>query len=54
MPHSTIHSPVPSWSNHHSIWKDAGVAQKGYRYYKPETQSLDFEGLMEDVKVCVV
>jgi len=23
------------------------------RYYKPETKGLDFEGLMEDIKVCV-
>ncbi|WIA37238.1 hypothetical protein OEZ86_014186 [Tetradesmus obliquus] len=50
MPHSSVYIPVPTWSNHHNIWRDAGVAQKGYRYYKPETRGLDFEGLMEDIK----
>ncbi|GBF87409.1 aspartate, mitochondrial [Raphidocelis subcapitata] len=50
MPHSTVYIPVPTWSNHHSIWRDAGVPQSTYRYYKPETKGLDFEGLMEDVK----
>jgi hypothetical protein len=24
----------------------------GGRYYKPETKGLDFDGLMEDIKVC--
>lgn len=46
------HTQQPTWSNHHSIWKDAGVPQQPYRYYKPETRGLDFEGLMEDVQVC--
>uniref|UniRef100_A0A383V9K1 Aspartate aminotransferase n=1 Tax=Tetradesmus obliquus TaxID=3088 RepID=A0A383V9K1_TETOB len=50
MPHSSVYIPVPTWSNHHNIWRDAGVAQNGYRYYKPETRGLDFEGLMEDIK----
>lgn len=50
MPHSTVYIPVPTWSNHINIWRDAGVPQATYRYYKPETRGLDFEGLMEDVK----
>lgn len=50
MPNSSIYIPVPTWSNHHNIWRDANVPQKPYRYYKPETRGLDFEGLMEDVK----
>ncbi|KIY94496.1 aspartate aminotransferase [Monoraphidium neglectum] len=50
MPHSQVYIPVPTWSNHHNIWKDAGVPQAPYRYYKPATKGLDFEGLMEDVK----
>lgn len=27
LPHSTIYIPVPTWSNHHNIWRDAGVPQ---------------------------
>jgi aspartate aminotransferase len=101
MPHSSVYIPVPTWSNHHNIWRDAGVPQVGggggrghnrlraawvgelvgaeqqpgqvcgraqasarlptlptprpppqttYRYYKPSTRGLDFEGLMEDVQ----
>eukprot|EP00879_Flechtneria_rotunda_P017305 GHRR01018129.1.p1 GENE.GHRR01018129.1~~GHRR01018129.1.p1 ORF type:complete len:387 (+),score=94.91 GHRR01018129.1:399-1559(+) len=50
LPHTTVYIPVPTWSNHHNIWRDAGVAQKTYRYYKPETRGLDFEGLMEDIQ----
>lgn len=50
LPNSSVYIPVPTWSNHHSIWRDAGVPQQTYRYYKPETKGLDFEGLMEDIK----
>jgi aspartate aminotransferase, mitochondrial len=31
MPSSTVYFPVPTWSNHHNIWRDAGVPQKTYR-----------------------
>jgi hypothetical protein len=27
MPHASVYIPVPTWSNHHNIWKDAGVPQ---------------------------
>ncbi|KAI8468621.1 MAG: pyridoxal phosphate-dependent transferase [Monoraphidium minutum] len=50
LPHSQVYIPVPTWSNHHSIWKDAGVPQATYRYYKPSTRGLDLEGLLEDAK----
>lgn len=51
VPESTIYISVPTWANHHNIWRDAGVQQATYRYYKPETRGLDFEGLIEDIKV---
>jgi aspartate/tyrosine/aromatic aminotransferase len=38
MPHSTVYIPVPTWSNHHNIWRDAGVAQKAYRCAKLHKQ----------------
>eukprot|EP00775_Hariotina_reticulata_P010765 gene10765-10921_t len=49
LPHSTVYIPVPTWANHHNIWRDAGVAQKTYRYYKAETRGLDLDGLLEDL-----
>ena len=33
-----------------NIFGDAGVEWKWYRYFKPETVGLDFEGLMEDLR----
>ena len=53
MPNSEVYISVPTWANHHNIWRDANVGQKPYRYYKPETRGLDFDGFMEDVKVWV-
>lgn len=41
----------PTWSNHHNIFRDAGVERKEYRYYKAETRGLDLDGLLEDLKV---
>lgn len=49
-PESQIFIPVPTWANHHNIWKDAHVTGKAYRYYDPKTRGLDFKGLMEDVE----
>ncbi|XP_047176989.1 aspartate aminotransferase, mitochondrial [Vigna umbellata] len=49
-PNSQIYIPVPTWANHHNIWRDAGVSMKTFRYYHPESKGLDFEGLMNDMK----
>lgn len=46
-----IHITKPTWSNHHNIFKDAGVDKLEYSYYKPSTKGLDFEGLVSDLKV---
>jgi aspartate aminotransferase len=48
-PDAKVYIPVPTWSNHHNIWKDAGCEERTFRYYKPATRGLDFEGLMEDI-----
>ncbi|MEW5296942.1 MAG: hypothetical protein WDW38_007303 [Sanguina aurantia] len=50
LPGSKVYIPVPTWSNHHNVWADAGVKEGLYRYYKKETRGLDFEGMMEDIK----
>ena len=49
-PDAKIYITVPTWSNHHNIWMDAGVEKDTFRYYKPETRGLDFEGMIEDMK----
>jgi aspartate aminotransferase len=49
-PSAKIYIPIPTWSNHHSIWADANVEEKTFRWYKPETKGLDFEGMMQDIK----
>eukprot|EP00967_Tisochrysis_lutea_P116761 scaffold188292_cov22-Tisochrysis_lutea.AAC.1 len=49
MPHSDVYISVPTWANHHNIWRDANVGIKPYRYYKAETRGLDFEGFLEDL-----
>eukprot|EP01018_Ginkgo_biloba_P014982 Gb_36826 [translate_table: standard] len=49
-PESQIYIPVPTWANHHNIWRDACVPQRTFHYYHPETKGLDFAALMDDVK----
>ncbi|KAJ4982026.1 hypothetical protein NE237_032863 [Protea cynaroides] len=49
-PDSEIYIPVPTWSNHHNIWRDAQVPQKTFHYYLPKTKGLDFESLMVDIE----
>lgn len=44
-----IYIPDPTWGNHWTIFKDAGLEGKKYTYYKPETRGLDFEGLMRSI-----
>lgn len=52
LPNSKVLIPKPTWSNHHNIWRDAQVPAGEFRYYKPETRGLDYEGMLEDLKVC--
>lgn len=49
-PNTQIYISVPTWANHHNIWRDAGVPMQTFRYYYPETRGLDFSGLMDDIK----
>lgn len=39
----------PSWPNHFSIAKHVGLTTRQYRYFNPETRSVDFAGMMRDV-----
>lgn len=45
-----IYIPTPSWANHASIFKDSGLIVESYRYYDKNTSSLDFEGMITDLK----
>merc|ERR1712226_271220 len=45
-----IYLPKPSWGNHTPIFKNSGLDVQGYTYYKPEGCSLDFEGMIGDIK----
>lgn len=48
--HSVVYLPDPTWGNHTDIFKLVGFEIKKYRYWKPDTRGLDFEGLLEDLK----
>jgi aspartate/tyrosine/aromatic aminotransferase len=41
--------PNPTWANHAAIFKKAGLTTAQYRYFKPETKGLDFDGMLEDL-----
>ncbi|ODV89983.1 hypothetical protein CANCADRAFT_99031 [Tortispora caseinolytica NRRL Y-17796] len=45
-----IYVPTPSWANHAAVFKHAGLEVESYRYYNKETISLDFEGMIADIK----
>ncbi|XP_010520474.1 PREDICTED: aspartate aminotransferase, mitochondrial-like isoform X2 [Tarenaya hassleriana] len=49
-PDSEIYLPDLTWSNHHNIWRDAGVSRRTFRYYDPETKGLNFSALLDDIK----
>lgn len=42
--------PTPTWANHKAVFSAAGVATGSYRYYDKENISLDFEGLIANLK----
>ena len=51
-PHSKeIYLPTPSWANHNAVFKDSGLKSTKYRYYNKDTIGLDFDGMIEDLRV---
>jgi len=40
----------PTWANHSSVFASANLNVKPYRYYDAETQGLDFDGMLDDLK----
>ncbi|KXN70529.1 aspartate aminotransferase [Conidiobolus coronatus NRRL 28638] len=50
-PHAKkIYLPTPSWGNHTPIFKDSGLEVGSYRYFNKETNGLDLQGMVEDLK----
>jgi aspartate aminotransferase len=50
MPEATMYISDPTWVNHFSICREAGVPYKTYRYFNNQTRQLDFDGMCEDIK----
>ncbi|MEM9353734.1 MAG: amino acid aminotransferase [Planctomycetota bacterium] len=46
---ATLWMSTPTWPNHPNIFGAAGVTTKGYRYFDPATNGLDFEGMLADI-----
>lgn len=44
-----IYMPDPTWGNHIPIMKNSGLEPAKYRYYSPDTNSVDFVAMLEDV-----
>lgn len=49
LPGSIAYLPRPTWSNHHNIFRDAGVPVREYAYYDPATRGLDLDGMLHDL-----
>jgi len=47
---NTIWMSDPTWANHQNIFKTAGLNTQSYRYYQPQTHSLDFEAMITDLE----
>ncbi|CAL5221184.1 g3330 [Coccomyxa viridis] len=50
-PVHTVLLPNPTWANHNKIFPLAGIKDvRKYRYFKPSTKGLDYEGMIEDMQ----
>lgn len=44
---STVYVPDPTWENHHSIFKTAGLKVEEYPYWNPTTRGIHLEALLK-------
>jgi len=44
-----MYLPDPTWGNHIPIFKQSGLDVRTYKYYDPDTVSVDFQGMLADV-----
>jgi aspartate aminotransferase len=49
MGNKSILVPSPTWGNHNNVFRDSGLKVGNYRYYAKTTNSLDINGLLEDL-----
>lgn len=46
-----VYFPNPTWANHIPIFKSAGLTNiKAYRYFHKQTNGMDVEGCLEDIR----
>lgn len=39
----------PTWANHNSVFKSAGIETQAYQYYDATSHGLDFDGMLKDL-----
>ena len=49
-PNAKVLISDPSWENHRALFTQAGFPVETYRYYNAGTRSLDFDGMLADLK----
>ncbi len=49
-PNAKVLISDPSWENHRALFNNAGFSVESYRYYDAQTRSLNFEGMLADLK----
>ncbi|CAH0600209.1 unnamed protein product [Chrysodeixis includens] len=49
--YTTFYYSAPTWENHHLVFMNAGfTSPRTYRYWNAKTRSIDFDGLIEDLR----
>eukprot|EP00166_Cyanidium_caldarium_P004357 ctg_459.g150 len=46
---SVVCLPQPTWSNHPSVFRDAGLPTMSYRYYDGQRRTVDIDGMLHDL-----
>ncbi|MEM1028655.1 MAG: amino acid aminotransferase [Planctomycetota bacterium] len=49
-PEATVWLSDPTWANHHGIFNAAGVKTQTYAYLDPQTNALDFDGVIASLQ----
>ena len=47
---SAVYLSNPTWVNHPEIFKNEKMVTREYRYFDSKKNSLDFDGMIEDLK----
>jgi aspartate aminotransferase len=47
---TTVYLPEPTWGNHKLMLQTVGLAGKDYRYYDRSTNSINLNGMLEDLR----